>query len=100
MARRPDDIPTRVFDWGTIKWLVADDVGDEAGITVPQLSLAWVLHNPNVSAALVGASRPEDYVAFMRYAMRSSLRGRSTGRGLGFRCAAPARQRAPSGEPK
>ena len=26
---------------------------------MPQLSLAWVLHNPNVSAALVGASRPE-----------------------------------------
>lgn len=51
-------------------------------------------------AGAVGASRPEDYVAFMRYAMRSSLRGRSTGRGLGFRCAAPARQRAPSGEPK
>ena len=34
-------------------------IADEAGITVPQLSLAWVLHNPNVSAALVGASRPE-----------------------------------------
>jgi len=34
-------------------------IADEVGITVPQLSLAWVLHNPNVSAALVGASRPE-----------------------------------------
>ena len=34
-------------------------IADEAGITVPQLSLAWVLHNPNISAALVGASRPE-----------------------------------------
>jgi aryl-alcohol dehydrogenase-like predicted oxidoreductase len=26
---------------------------------VPQLALAWVLHNPNIAAALVGASRPE-----------------------------------------
>jgi len=51
-------------------------------------------------AGAVGASRPEDYVAFMRYAMRSSLRGRSTGRCLGFRCAAPARDRAPFEGPK
>ncbi|ALJ21921.1 aldo/keto reductase family protein [Microbacterium sp. No. 7] len=34
-------------------------IADEAGLTVAQLSLAWVLHNPNVAAALVGASRPE-----------------------------------------
>jgi aryl-alcohol dehydrogenase-like predicted oxidoreductase len=26
---------------------------------MPQLAIAWVLQNPNVSAALVGASRPE-----------------------------------------
>ena len=26
---------------------------------LPQLAIAWVLQNPNVSAALVGASRPE-----------------------------------------
>ncbi|MBN8881164.1 MAG: aldo/keto reductase family protein [Salana multivorans] len=34
-------------------------IAEQAGITVPQLSLAWVLHNPNIAAALVGASRPE-----------------------------------------
>lgn len=34
-------------------------IADEAGLTVAQLSLAWVLHNKNVAAALVGASRPE-----------------------------------------
>jgi len=34
-------------------------IAEEAGLTMPQLALAWVLHNPNVSAALVGASRPE-----------------------------------------
>lgn len=34
-------------------------IAAEAGITMPQLAIAWVLQNPNVSAALVGASRPE-----------------------------------------
>lgn len=34
-------------------------VADEAGLTLPQLGIAWVLQNANVSAALVGASRPE-----------------------------------------
>ncbi|MHB1614801.1 MAG: aldo/keto reductase family protein [Actinomycetes bacterium] len=31
----------------------------EAGLTMAQLAVAWVLANPNVSAAIVGASRPE-----------------------------------------
>ncbi|MBD0736811.1 aldo/keto reductase family protein [Streptomyces sp. CBMA29] len=31
----------------------------EAGLTTAQLAVAWVLQNPNVSAAIVGASRPE-----------------------------------------
>ncbi|MGH3009836.1 MAG: aldo/keto reductase [Gaiellaceae bacterium] len=29
------------------------------GITMAQLALAWVLHEPNVASAIVGASRPE-----------------------------------------
>lgn len=31
----------------------------EAGLTPAQLAVAWVLQNPNVSAAIVGATRPE-----------------------------------------
>ncbi|MCI5826279.1 MAG: aldo/keto reductase family protein [Arcanobacterium sp.] len=31
----------------------------ELGITQAQLALAWVLHNPNVAAPIIGASRPE-----------------------------------------
>ncbi|RAG85353.1 aldo/keto reductase [Streptacidiphilus pinicola] len=31
----------------------------EAGLTLAQLSVAWVLQNSNVSAAIIGASRPE-----------------------------------------
>lgn len=33
-------------------------IAAEAGLTMPQLAIAWVLQNPNVAAALVGASRP------------------------------------------
>jgi aryl-alcohol dehydrogenase-like predicted oxidoreductase len=52
-----------------IKRFLADDVLEavqrlkpiaaDAGLTMPQLAIAWVLANPNVSAAIVGASRPE-----------------------------------------
>jgi aryl-alcohol dehydrogenase-like predicted oxidoreductase len=34
-------------------------IADGLGITMSQLALAWVLREPNVAAALVGASRPE-----------------------------------------
>ena len=34
-------------------------VADQAGLTMAQLAIAWVLQNRNVAAALVGASRPE-----------------------------------------
>jgi aryl-alcohol dehydrogenase-like predicted oxidoreductase len=31
----------------------------EAGCTMTQFALAWVLREPNVASAIVGASRPE-----------------------------------------
>ncbi len=34
-------------------------IADEAGLTLVQLALAWVLREPNVASAIVGASRPE-----------------------------------------
>jgi aryl-alcohol dehydrogenase-like predicted oxidoreductase len=34
-------------------------IAEEHGLTIAQLSLAWVLHQRNVSAVIVGASRPE-----------------------------------------
>jgi aryl-alcohol dehydrogenase-like predicted oxidoreductase len=34
-------------------------VAEEAGLSLPQLAIAWVLQNKNVASALVGASRPE-----------------------------------------
>src|SRR6187200_92168 len=46
-----DDVLTRVQN--------LKPIADEAGLTMAQLAVAWVLQNPNVSAAIVGASRPE-----------------------------------------
>jgi aryl-alcohol dehydrogenase-like predicted oxidoreductase len=34
-------------------------VADEAGLSLAQLAIAWTLQNPNVSAAIVGATKPE-----------------------------------------
>jgi aryl-alcohol dehydrogenase-like predicted oxidoreductase len=34
-------------------------IAEQAGLTMPQLAIAWVLQNPNVSSAIVGATRPE-----------------------------------------
>ncbi|MEV0610077.1 aldo/keto reductase family protein [Polymorphospora rubra] len=37
-------------------------LADEAGLSMAQLAVAWVLQNPNVSSAIIGASRPEQVV--------------------------------------
>jgi aryl-alcohol dehydrogenase-like predicted oxidoreductase len=52
-----------------IKRLLADDIltavqeltplAADAGLSMAQLAIGWVLHNPNVASAIVGASRPE-----------------------------------------
>jgi aryl-alcohol dehydrogenase-like predicted oxidoreductase len=34
-------------------------IAEKAGLTMAQLAIAWVLQNPNVSSAIVGATRPE-----------------------------------------
>jgi voltage-dependent potassium channel beta subunit len=34
-------------------------VAEQAGLTLAQLAVAWTLQNPNVSAAIIGATRPE-----------------------------------------
>ena len=36
-----------------------EPVADQAGLTLAQLAVAWVLQNRNVAGAIVGASRPE-----------------------------------------
>ncbi|MDR1431235.1 MAG: aldo/keto reductase family protein [Propionibacteriaceae bacterium] len=37
-------------------------IAREIGLTQAQLAIAWVLQNPNVSAAIIGASRPEQVI--------------------------------------
>jgi aryl-alcohol dehydrogenase-like predicted oxidoreductase len=34
-------------------------IAEEAGLSLPQFALAWVLREPNVASAIIGASRPE-----------------------------------------
>ncbi|MDA2815088.1 aldo/keto reductase family protein [Nocardiopsis sp. RSe5-2] len=34
-------------------------IADEVGLSMAALAVAWVLQNPNVSSAIIGASRPE-----------------------------------------
>ena len=46
-----DDVLTRVQK--------LEPIAQELDLTMAQLSIAWVLQNPNVSAAIIGASRPE-----------------------------------------
>ncbi|MEV4415726.1 aldo/keto reductase family protein [Catellatospora sp. NPDC049609] len=50
------------------RWLAEDvltrvqqlkPLADQAGLTMGQLAIAWVLQNQNVSSAIIGASRPE-----------------------------------------
>jgi aryl-alcohol dehydrogenase-like predicted oxidoreductase len=54
---------------GAVRRWLRDDVltavqqlrplADQAGLSMAQLAIAWVLQNPNVSSAIVGATRPE-----------------------------------------
>jgi aryl-alcohol dehydrogenase-like predicted oxidoreductase len=34
-------------------------IAADAGLSMPQLAVAWELQNPNVASAIIGASRPE-----------------------------------------
>lgn len=54
---------------GWMEWLLRDEtleavqrlepIAAEAGLSLAQFALAWVLREPNVASAIVGASRPE-----------------------------------------
>ncbi|QYC40518.1 L-glyceraldehyde 3-phosphate reductase [Nonomuraea coxensis DSM 45129] len=46
-----DDVLTRVQD--------LQPIAADLGLSMAQLAIAWVLQNPNVSSAIVGATRPE-----------------------------------------
>jgi aryl-alcohol dehydrogenase-like predicted oxidoreductase len=51
-------------------------LADQAGLTMAQLAVAWVLQNPNVSSAIVGATKPaqlEDNVKASGVKLESDL---------------------------
>lgn len=37
MANKPEDLATRVLDWGTIKWLVSPDIDEGASLTAGEV---------------------------------------------------------------
>jgi 1-deoxyxylulose-5-phosphate synthase len=57
---------------GFIGWLLKPEllravqelkpIAAEAGLTLPQFALAWILREPNVASAIIGASRPEQVI--------------------------------------
>jgi aryl-alcohol dehydrogenase-like predicted oxidoreductase len=49
-----DDVLTRVQQ--------LTPIAEDAGLSLAQLAVAWTLQNPNVAAAIIGASRPEQVV--------------------------------------
>ena len=65
-------------------------IADEAGLTMAQLSIAWVLQNQNVASAIMGASRPG--------ADREERggRGREAGRRRSWRRSTPRSVRSPN----
>ena len=44
------------------------------GLSLAQLAVAWVLQNDNVSAAIIGASRPEQVTENVKAVRRTSSR--------------------------
>jgi aryl-alcohol dehydrogenase-like predicted oxidoreductase len=63
-SRATDEIGSRFIDaFLTEEILTAVQrlrpLAEQAGLTMAQLAVAWVLQNPNVSSAIVGATRPE-----------------------------------------
>jgi aryl-alcohol dehydrogenase-like predicted oxidoreductase len=53
-----DDILSRVAQ--------LEPLASDAGLSLAQLAVAWVLQNPNVSAAIIGATRPEQVTENVR----------------------------------
>ncbi|MFW5988506.1 MAG: aldo/keto reductase, partial [bacterium] len=72
--RKGEEIPedSRAADSSSNRWLkdmLTDEnlekveqlikIADDLDISMPQLSLAWILHQPGITSALIGASKPE-----------------------------------------
>jgi aryl-alcohol dehydrogenase-like predicted oxidoreductase len=63
------------FEWLAERWLTKDKLdkvmklaklAKELNVSLPQLSIAWCIQNPNVSTAILGATRKEQLVETMQ----------------------------------
>jgi aryl-alcohol dehydrogenase-like predicted oxidoreductase len=59
------------FDWLKNQWMVDDklskvrklgEVADELGTSLATLSIAWCIANPNVTTAILGATKKEQLI--------------------------------------
>ena len=95
-TRRPKPAPAvgsvfeNVYGIHDLHGLVWEWVSDFNTVTVGTDSRGTSQRDNNLycAAGAEGATDTEDYAAFLRYAFRASLQGRSTSAALGFRCAA------------
>lgn len=66
----PEDsrLAIKGFDWLKNRWLQEEKIAklkklialsDELGVSVASLAIAWTIHNPNVTTAILGATREE-----------------------------------------
>jgi aryl-alcohol dehydrogenase-like predicted oxidoreductase len=57
--RRPETKVDPLCAPNGISQIIFSPLAREAGCTLSQFALAWILREPNVASAIVGASRPE-----------------------------------------
>lgn len=58
-AAKQENFKNRITEEKVAKVELLKEIASELELTVGQLSLAWILRQPNVSSALIGASRPD-----------------------------------------
>ncbi|MGO4181107.1 aldo/keto reductase family protein [Paenibacillus sp. TAF43_2] len=58
-AAKQENFKNRITEEKLAKVELLKKIASELELTVGQLSLAWILRQPNVSSALIGASRPD-----------------------------------------
>ncbi len=70
------------FDWLKERWMLEDNVkkvkklselANKLGVTTAQLSIAWVLKNPNVSTAILGATKKAQLIENLKAVESTSL---------------------------
>jgi aryl-alcohol dehydrogenase-like predicted oxidoreductase len=63
------------FEWLAERWLVKDKldkvkklavVANDLKVTMPQLAVAWCIQNPNVTTAILGATKKEQLIDTMK----------------------------------